>query len=215
MTAIIEVSTTASPRTHFLGSRVKIQRARAMKVCLSGLMVLAAGPSLVAAEPPAEIEVRRVIQLFYTAFNSHDFGRAKEFATDDWTHINPFGGVTRGRETVLRELKEVHSTFLKPDACRSARDSAAMRDGRYGCTMVLPIHRCSQKCVRTEQKGIAQRFGTQRHRALILALFQPDPVRTIPPTNGGRHCFLGGGVQPSVAMSITKRYFTSLLIMRS
>jgi len=33
--------------------------------------------------------------------------------TEDWNHINPFGGWTRSREAVLKELKEVHSTRLK------------------------------------------------------------------------------------------------------
>jgi ketosteroid isomerase-like protein len=53
------------------------------------------------------------VKAFYDAFNSHDFSRAVDFTTDDWTHINPMGGWTRGREAVLNELKEVHATFLK------------------------------------------------------------------------------------------------------
>lgn len=60
-----------------------------------------------------EKEVRRVVQSFYDAFNSHDFGRAPEYTSEDWTHINPLGGWTRGREEVLKELKEAHSTFLR------------------------------------------------------------------------------------------------------
>ena len=53
------------------------------------------------------------MQSFYDAFNSHDFGRVQEFTTEDWNHINPLGGWTRGRDAVLKELKAVHSTFLK------------------------------------------------------------------------------------------------------
>lgn len=60
-----------------------------------------------------EKDVRQTVQSFYDAFNSHDFGRVAEFTTEDWNHINPLGGWTRGREAVLKELKEVHSTFLK------------------------------------------------------------------------------------------------------
>ena len=63
--------------------------------------------------PSEEQQVRQVVQSFYDAFNSHDFGRVQEFTTEDWNHINPLGGWTRGREAVLKELKEVHSTFLK------------------------------------------------------------------------------------------------------
>ena len=39
--------------------------------------------------------------------------RAPEFTTDDWNHINPFGGWTHGRDAVLAELKRVHNSFLK------------------------------------------------------------------------------------------------------
>src|SRR5688572_24689235 len=63
--------------------------------------------------PSEEQQVRQVVQSFYDAFNSHDFGRVEEFTTEDWNHINPLGGWTRGREAVLSELQEVHSTFLK------------------------------------------------------------------------------------------------------
>ncbi len=55
----------------------------------------------------------QAVRAFYAAFNSHDWSRAAEFTTDDWVHINPFGGITRGRTEVLRELHEVHATFLK------------------------------------------------------------------------------------------------------
>ena len=60
-----------------------------------------------------ETRVRKVVQSFYDAFNSHDFSRVPEFTAEDWTHINPLGGWTRGRSAVLKELKEVHATFLK------------------------------------------------------------------------------------------------------
>ena len=63
--------------------------------------------------PNEEKQVRQAVQSFYDDFNSHNFGRVAEYTTEDWNHINPFGGLTVGRETVLKELKEVHSTFLK------------------------------------------------------------------------------------------------------
>lgn len=66
------------------------------------------------AQPTTDMaQVRKAVQSFYDAFNSHDFGRVSEFTTEDWTHINPLGGWTRGRVAVLKELEEVHSSFLK------------------------------------------------------------------------------------------------------
>jgi len=60
-----------------------------------------------------EAEARKAVQSFYDAFNKHEFENVQNFTTEDWTHINPFGGQTNGREAVLKELKEVHESFLK------------------------------------------------------------------------------------------------------
>jgi len=60
-----------------------------------------------------EHAVRQTVESFYAAFQTHSFEKAKSFATEDWNHINPYGGRTLGREARSRELKEVHSTFLK------------------------------------------------------------------------------------------------------
>ncbi len=59
-----------------------------------------------------EAEVRSTIQAFYKAFDE-GFTRPADFATEDWNHINPFGGRTRGREATLKEVREVHQSFLK------------------------------------------------------------------------------------------------------
>ena len=67
-------------------------------------------PSATAAQND-EQEVRATIEAFYQAFNGHDFEAVP--VTEDWEHINPFGGSKRGRAAVLKELREVHSTFLK------------------------------------------------------------------------------------------------------
>jgi len=62
----------------------------------------------------SEAEVRQTVEAFYTAFNTpNGFERAAEFSTDDWNHINPFGGRTAGRDSVLEEVVAAHRTFLK------------------------------------------------------------------------------------------------------
>ena len=74
--------------------------------------------ALLASEGSAETslqekQVREVVQWFYAGFNSHGWTQVADYATEDWNHVNPRGGWTRGRDAVLKELKEVHSTFLK------------------------------------------------------------------------------------------------------
>jgi uncharacterized protein (TIGR02246 family) len=59
-----------------------------------------------------EAEVRATIEAFYKAFDD-GFTQPADFAAEDWNHINPFGGRTRGREAVLKEVREVHQSFLK------------------------------------------------------------------------------------------------------
>lgn len=78
------------------------------------MLFLLSLPSLVVAQTSqSETQARQAVRSFYDAFNSHGFGRASEYTTEDWNHINPFGGRTRGRDAVLKELNEVHATFLK------------------------------------------------------------------------------------------------------
>src|SRR3546814_21181606 len=59
-----------------------------------------------------EAAVLETVRAFYAAFNSHGFDHSTEFTTDDWNHINPYGGRTRGRMKVLKELHAVHGSFL-------------------------------------------------------------------------------------------------------
>jgi len=82
--------------------------------CLFVLMCLICPrPNALAGQSQDEAQVRHSVEAFYKAFNSHTFDRTPEFTTDDWNHINPSGGWTRGRDAVLAELKRVHSGFLK------------------------------------------------------------------------------------------------------
>ena len=36
-----------------------------------------------------------------------------DYATEDWNHINPYGGRDRGRKATLKTVRQVHKTFLK------------------------------------------------------------------------------------------------------
>lgn len=84
-----------------------------MRLLLCAVISLCFVGNVFAQTSSNETRVRKAVEAFYAAFSSDDFGRAAEYTTEDWNHINPLGGWTRGREAVLKELKEVHSTFLK------------------------------------------------------------------------------------------------------
>jgi uncharacterized protein (TIGR02246 family) len=57
--------------------------------------------------------VKKVIYAFQDDFNDGSFRNAHLYATTDWVHIHPGGGITRGRDEVLREVIDVHQSFLK------------------------------------------------------------------------------------------------------
>ena len=80
-----------------------------MTFVLFSLVLSSAG---LARSPSDEAAARKPVESFYTAFNQN-FSGAASFATEDWAHINPFGGWARGRENVLAEVRDVHSKFLK------------------------------------------------------------------------------------------------------
>jgi uncharacterized protein (TIGR02246 family) len=84
-----------------------------MQTTLSILIGLMLGGEAFAETSVEEKPVREVVQSFYAAFNSHGWTHAANYTTEDWNHINPGGGWTRGRAAVLKELEEVHRTFLK------------------------------------------------------------------------------------------------------
>lgn len=84
-----------------------------MKTALSSLIALMLIADALAETASEEDRVRDVVKSFYADFNSHGWTHAVNYTTDDWVHINPLGGSTRGRDAVLKELEEVHSTFLK------------------------------------------------------------------------------------------------------
>lgn len=57
--------------------------------------------------------VKKVVIAFQEDFNDGSFKNANTYATTDWEHINPAGGIDKGRDSVLKTVRAVHQTFLK------------------------------------------------------------------------------------------------------
>ena len=109
-----------------------------------------------------EAEVRKAVQSFYDAFNSHNFGRVPEFTTEDWTHINPLGGWTRGRDAVLKKLKAVHSTFLK-----EVTDTPEKMEIRFATTNVAIVTVPSKMSPHTTPDGV-RRENQRQIRTFVV-----------------------------------------------
>jgi uncharacterized protein (TIGR02246 family) len=57
--------------------------------------------------------IKSVILSFHSDFNDGSFKNAETYTTEDWEHINPLGGIDKGRANVLKTVRGVHQSFLK------------------------------------------------------------------------------------------------------
>ena len=122
---------------------------KTITVSLVAVFLLSLPGLAIGQTPSMEKQVRQAVQSFYDAFNSHGFGRAANYTTEDWNHINPFGGRTRGREAVLKELKEVHTTFLK-----GVSDTIESMDIRFATPDVAVVTVTSRMSTFTTPDGV-------------------------------------------------------------
>ena len=56
--------------------------------------------------------VKNVVLAYQDDYNTGGFKNAGSYAAKDWEHINPIGGITRGRDEVLKELQPLVQTLL-------------------------------------------------------------------------------------------------------
>ena len=57
--------------------------------------------------------IKQVVNAFQHDFNEGSFKNATTYTTADWVHINPLGGIDKGRDNVLKVVRSVHQMFLK------------------------------------------------------------------------------------------------------
>ena len=127
-----------------------------MRVSAAIIACLSLTISLAARQPNEEAAALQAVRDFYAAFNSHAWDRAAGFATEDWDHINPFGGRTRGRAATLADLKQVHSTFLK-----GVTDMVESIDVRFATADVAVVTATSRLSAYTTPDGV--RHVNERH----------------------------------------------------
>ena len=83
-----------------------------MKFLVFVSVILFAGTALGQTNSDTE-QVKKVVLAFQDDFNEGGFNNAINYTTPDWEHINPFGGITKGRDTTLMDVRRVHQSFLK------------------------------------------------------------------------------------------------------
>ena len=133
-----------------------------MKLVLAAALEVLIVTGMNAQTATPEAQVRKAVQSFYEAFNSHDFGRVPEFTTEDWTHINPLGGWMRGRDAVMTELSAVHSSFLK-----GVTDTIDDMEIRFATTDVAIVTVPSKTSPYTSPDGV-RRESQRQIRTFVL-----------------------------------------------
>ena len=156
-----------------------------MKSFIAGIFLLAMAMATPARTPGSETTVRQTVQAFYAAFNAHGFDHAADFTTDDWNHVNPYGGRTHGRAEVLRELHQVHGTFLK-----GVSDNIEKMDVRFAGKDAAVATVTSRMSSFTSPDGIRhvneqhiRTFVLARHGARWLIMQDQNTVVAPPPTH--------------------------------
>ena len=126
-------SRVAKPITARLGHR---RRGLRSGIILGMGLLLCSGNSARAnSEQTRTGLVLRAVQSFFAAGKAADFRNAAEWATEDYSHLNPVGGWTRTRAIMIPSATALYSTgFLKgvtitPDAM----------DVRFGNTRVAVV----------------------------------------------------------------------------
>jgi uncharacterized protein (TIGR02246 family) len=123
-----------------------------------GLLLISAGPAFSKDETAA---VRATVEAFYKAFDE-GFTQPADYATEDWNHINPFGGRDRGREATLATVRAVHQTFLK-----GVTDTIQEMDVRFASPKVAVATVVSLRSAITMSDG-AQRPAERNIRTFVV-----------------------------------------------
>jgi uncharacterized protein (TIGR02246 family) len=133
-----------------------------MKQLALSIGVLLLFAPYVAMSANDEAEVRAAIQAFHKAFDDGFTGPA-DYAAPDWNHINPNGGRDRGREATLKDVREVHQTFLK-----GTTDTIEDMDVRFATPQVAVATVLSVMSPFTSPDGV--KHGAERHiRTFVVA----------------------------------------------
>lgn len=133
-----------------------------MRILLAAVVSLLFIAGVSGQVPGRERQVRKAVQSFYDAFNAHGFERAAEYTTEDWNHVNPFGGVTRGREATLKDLNAVHATFLK-----GVSDTIEDMSVRFATRDVAVVNVISRMSTYTTPDGI-KRENERHFRTFVV-----------------------------------------------
>src|SRR5579872_5813099 len=84
-----------------------------MKVCFLILFTAILSNTSFGQSSKDEQLVKNVVSAYQDDYNDGGFKNVESYTTKDWEHINPIGGITKGRDSVMAELRPLCQTILK------------------------------------------------------------------------------------------------------
>jgi uncharacterized protein (TIGR02246 family) len=84
-----------------------------MKSFLLIIAVIVLANNSFAQSSDDEQSVKKVVFAYQDGYNDGEFKNVELYTTKDWEHINPIGGITKGRDEVMKELRPLCQTILK------------------------------------------------------------------------------------------------------
>ena len=88
-----------------------------------------------------EQSVKNVVLAYQDDYNDGGFKNVESYTTIDWEHINPIGGITKGRDEVMKELRPLCQTILK--GVTLSVESIAIRFLSPTVAIANVVHKCS------------------------------------------------------------------------
>lgn len=85
--------------------------------------------------------VKNVVLAYQDDYNDGGFKNVESYTTKDWVHINPIGGVTKGRDSVMNELRPLCQTILK--GVTLTVESITVRFLSPTVAIANVVHKCS------------------------------------------------------------------------
>lgn len=85
--------------------------------------------------------VKNVVLAYQDDYNDGGFKNVESYTTIDWEHINPIGGITKGRDEVMKELRPLCQTILK--GVSLTVESVTVRFLSPTVAIANVVHKCS------------------------------------------------------------------------
>ncbi|TWJ03174.1 uncharacterized protein (TIGR02246 family) [Mucilaginibacter frigoritolerans] len=111
------------------------------RVCLLIFLAIILSNTSFGQSSKDEQLVKNVVLAYQDDYNDGAFKNVESYTTKNWEHINPIGGITKGRDEVMKELRPLCQTILK--GVTLTVESMTVRFLSPTVAIANVVHKCS------------------------------------------------------------------------